>query len=125
MAQWAGGLNKFDRKTNTFTNYVYNPNDEHSLTVDNNVWCIYEDKNGSLWVGTSSGLCRFHPETGKFDRYLRDNKNTSTISQDWVLCIYEDSKNRFWIGTHGGGLNLMDRQKGTFRMISLAEGLGQ
>ncbi|RXH55372.1 two-component regulator propeller domain-containing protein [Granulicella sibirica] len=39
---------------------VYTPEDGLSWDV---VWCIFEDREGNIWVGTTSGLDRFSPET--------------------------------------------------------------
>jgi serine phosphatase RsbU (regulator of sigma subunit) len=46
-----------------------------------------------------------------------------SLSHNIVLVIFEDSRQRFWIGTYGGGLNLMDREKGTFQRFQLKNGL--
>jgi ligand-binding sensor domain-containing protein len=47
-----GGLNRFNKNSNTFTRYLNNKNDPHSL-IDNPVRAIYEDTYGNFWVGTS------------------------------------------------------------------------
>jgi ligand-binding sensor domain-containing protein len=47
-----GGLSRFNRKTGTFTCYLHNENDPHSL-IDNRVRAIFEDSHGNFWVGTA------------------------------------------------------------------------
>ncbi|MEJ2104415.1 MAG: two-component regulator propeller domain-containing protein, partial [Ignavibacteriaceae bacterium] len=65
---WIGtntGLNKFNRKDESFTSYKNNP--ENLNTISNNiVKCIYEDLSGRLWVGTREGLNLFDRNNKKF-----------------------------------------------------------
>ena len=46
-----GGLNRFDRGTETFTRYMHNPDDPTSLGHDV-INAIYEDSQGVLWLAT-------------------------------------------------------------------------
>jgi signal transduction histidine kinase/ligand-binding sensor domain-containing protein/DNA-binding response OmpR family regulator len=122
---WIGtfnGLDKYDTKSNKFLHYRYNANDESSLSC-NLVRAIYEDKEGTIWVGTGTpfqgydscgGLNKLNKETGKFTRYLHDEKDPHSLIDNRVRAIYEDSRGIFWVGTAGDGLHTMDRVKGTF-----------
>jgi len=122
---WIGtynGLDRFDSKSNKFLHYTYDANDESSLSC-NIVRAIYEDKQGTIWVGTGTphqgygncgGLNKLNKETGKFTRYLHDDKDPHTLIDNKVRAIYEDSRGVFWVGTAGDGLHTMDRAKGTF-----------
>jgi ligand-binding sensor domain-containing protein len=47
-----GGLNKFDRKTEQFTNYRHNLNNPFSLSSDI-IKDVFIDRNNNLWVGVS------------------------------------------------------------------------
>ncbi len=40
--------------------------------------------------------------------------SSTTLSHNYVREIFEDRQNTLWIGTNGGGLNRLDREKGTF-----------
>jgi len=69
-----GGLNKLDRNTDRFTRYMYDPNDSTSIS-SNYIKCIYEDRSGNLWIGTSVGLNLLNEGTNKFERfYYKDKK---------------------------------------------------
>jgi signal transduction histidine kinase/ligand-binding sensor domain-containing protein len=118
-----GGLDKFDSKTNKFIHYKYSAKDPSSLTC-NMVRAIYEDKQGTIWIGTGStflgesqcsgGLNKLNKKTGKFTRYMHDEKDPYSLIDDRVNAIFEDSRGNFWIGTAGDGLHTMDRTKGKF-----------
>ncbi len=99
-----GGLNKFDRRKETFIHYTYSPSDPNSLS-NNIVWTICEGKSGKLWIGTDNGLNRLDPKTGKFIRYLHDPNNPNSLSNNRVKAVCKDKSEGIWIGTMGGGLN--------------------
>lgn len=87
---------------------------------------LYEDRAGTLWVGTGStwdgeggetdegGLNRFDKKTGTFIRYVYNPKNSRSLINNKVQAICEDSRGTFWIGTAGDGLHTMNRQTGAF-----------
>lgn len=62
-----GGLNLFDRKTETFIRYVYNGNDSSSIN-SNYITSIKEDDIGNLWIGTNKGLNLFNRQSKNFYR---------------------------------------------------------
>jgi ligand-binding sensor domain-containing protein/signal transduction histidine kinase len=75
---------------------------------------IYESKDGSLWIGTTSGMSRW--QNGKFINYTRKEGLLSDI----VRSIYEDRDGNLWIAT-GAGLN---RLKGeTMDSFAMPNGL--
>lgn len=109
-----GGLCKFDPDVDRFTNYRYLPNDPNSLSYDE-VYFLYQEKNGILWVGTwGGGLNKFDKKNGTFTRYRYNRDNPSGLSHDIVRTIFEDSKGVMWIGSYGGGLNKFNRETGEF-----------
>ncbi|MBC6948215.1 GAF domain-containing protein [candidate division KSB1 bacterium] len=73
-----GGLNRFDRQTETFTHFTAKdglPNDV--------VYAILDDKEGNLWMSTNYGLSKFNPRTHVFKNFdakdgLQDNEFNST-----------------------------------------------
>lgn len=114
-----GGLNRFDRKTGTFTRYVHDPGDSKSLT-DNRVRAIFEDSRGNFWIGTAGdGLHIMNRATGDFERLCYDPLHPGNLSRpsqkkiahwvdDHVTFITEDATGAIWIGTFGNGINRYD-----------------
>ena len=99
--------------------------DPSSLSC-NLVRALYEDRQGTLWVGTGSefyedhgrsndgGLNKLNKKTGKFIRYMHDEKDPHSLIDNRVRVIFEDSRGNFWVGTAGDGLHTMDRATGAF-----------
>jgi len=118
IGTYGGGLNLFNRDTETFTNYRHDPDDTSSI-AENIVWAIIEDSKNNLWIGTDQrGLDLFDREKETFTHYLFSNKFVSTI-----LAIVEDKKGRLWIGTHYEGLLLFDKERGIIDRYSSHNGL--
>lgn len=91
----------------------------------NNIQTIYRDRNDVMWVATrGGGLSKFTGtiENPSFVNY-RGSDNPDSLSHNNICSIFEDSKGRLWLGTWGGGIDLMDREKGTFKRITVNDGL--
>ncbi len=109
-----GGLNKFHKKTETFTRYQYREHNPHGISHDNASWII-EDSGGAFWVGTyGGGLNKFDKKTETFTRYRYRANDPHGISHDHIYAIIEDSAGTLWIGTENGGLNKFDKKTGRF-----------
>ena len=57
-------MNRFDRETGRFTHFKNNPLDKQSLS-NNTAYSVFQDKNKTLWVGTSNGINRFDRKSGE------------------------------------------------------------
>ncbi|QTA90979.1 hybrid sensor histidine kinase/response regulator [Desulfonema magnum] len=114
----SGGLNRFDKGTETFTYYKHDPNAPNSLG-NNTVQDIVQDSDDPriLWLGTAGGgLNKFNKKTGIFTRYEYDPDHTNSIIFGDVWRIIEDAEdsNILWIGTYGGGLDKFEKKSETF-----------
>lgn len=79
---------------------------------NNQIQCIYQDKKGWIWIGTSQGLSRF--DGYNFVNFLQNPQDTSTLKGNLVRVIFEDNNGNLMIGTENGGLNIFDRDKEHF-----------
>lgn len=71
-----------------------------SGSYNNLITALHKDKNGILWIGTSSGLSRYDGYSVKqMNAGLSD---TTTILNDYILNIYEDGKGRLWLQSQPG-----------------------
>ncbi len=79
---------------------------------------ILQDRSGFLWLGTKDGLNKY--DGYGFSTYHRLPFDSGSLSDGYITRLFEDSKGRLWIGTFRGGLNLYDRESGSFRHIPTA-----
>ncbi len=79
---------------------------------ETNVRDLLEDRNGAVWIGTSSkGLMR----------YLADSFQSVPTSHASILCLREDKVGNVWVGTQGGGLNRIRARQ--FKVLDSKRGL--
>ena len=117
-----GGLNRMNKKTGTFTRYLHDPNNVHSL-ISNKVRAIFEDNQNVLWIGTAAnGLHKMNRQLGTFERIIYDpahpeklsgppfNKESPTYSH--ITFITQDAAGSYWVGTSDAGLNYYDPRIG-------------
>lgn len=125
VGTYGGGLNRLNRPdffkkegTSIFTATAYTT--EYGLSNDF-VKVIYEDREGSLWIGTLDCLNRL--KDGKFTPFT----TKEGLANDMARCIYEDQEGVLWIGTTDG-LNRLDRlnsKDGTFTRVTTIQGLSR
>ena len=120
-AAGAGGLNRFDPATETFTRYLHDPADETSL-IDNHVTALFEDSRGTFWVGTAGdGLHSMDRQRGTFLRHRHAGTDSTGPSMPhldeftgpaYVSDVHEDDSGALWIGAINGGLSRYDPATG-------------
>jgi len=110
-----GGLNRMNKQTGTFTRYLHDPNNKHTL-INNKVRAIFEDNQQVLWIGTASnGLHKMNTQYGTFERILYDPAHPEKLSgppfkkeshiYEHITFITQDAEGGYWIGTSDAGLN--------------------
>ncbi|WP_316811342.1 two-component regulator propeller domain-containing protein [Pedobacter heparinus] len=82
----------------------------------NTIFCIYQDQQGFIWLGTEDGLNRYDGyEFRTFKNELNKNKS---LKNNQVNAIAEDGQNRLVIGTHGG-ISIFNRDTEDFTNINI------
>jgi len=106
-------LNNFKEDKCVFHHYVNNPDDNTSLSY-NSIYSLYEDRNGSMWVGShGDGVNMYNKLTKKFKHYKQEQNNPNSLSDNFVNALL-DENDYLWIGTDYG-LNLFDKKNKTFK----------
>ena len=78
----------------------------------NSINCIYQDKLGYMWFGTQDGLNRF--DGYSFTVYRSDTRDSTSLSDNFILGLDGDAAGNLWIATRGGGLNKYEITTGRF-----------
>ena len=117
------GLNRYDGYK--FVIYANDPKDSTTLS-DDGTNSLFEDSNGTLWVGTVIGhINRFNRESETFThrnissllKAIPDQTNDfyeyplafSRNQITTITCITEDKQGTLWIGTWGKGIVNIDK----------------
>ena len=80
-----------------YTQYLFDPYNPNSIP-GNDIRCIFESKDHSLWVGTSTGLAVFTNNGKTVNRINIMNNKTG------IRSIKESRDGIMWIGTYGAGV---------------------
>ncbi len=100
-----GGLNSFDRATETFTRYVHNPHDSKSIN-SNNVGCISEDDSGDLLVGSNMGVDLFDIKTKNFKHIIYRAKIYAPAVYEYISSLIANGNRISSILRVGNNANL-------------------
>jgi signal transduction histidine kinase/ligand-binding sensor domain-containing protein/DNA-binding response OmpR family regulator len=114
-----GGLNILDKgaflsKKADFSIKWFLPRDDGSSVFNRTVSAIKMDKEGNMWLGTSTGLNFVNPQGEPIKCLQRNSANPETLGHDRIGALAENNKGKIWIGTDGGGLDLFDPKTGKF-----------
>lgn len=73
--------------------------------ISNEVWTLYHDSEGKIWVGTNSGISVI--SGGEIKNYSSE----SGLPDFPVRSITEVSNEQVWVGTNGGGISVFSNGK--------------
>jgi len=59
---------------------------------------LVESADGTVWVGTDTGLGRYDPRSERWRVYRNDPKNPASLPDDRVQALLIDSQGRLWVG---------------------------
>ncbi len=83
---------------------------------------ITEAKNGDLWIITSDDLLRFDLTQKKFEHFVHDVNDSTSLSSKQLYDVFEDSKGNIWVGTDDG-LNVLKKSGKSFKCYRTEDGL--
>ncbi|HEX2934534.1 MAG TPA: two-component regulator propeller domain-containing protein [Bacteroidales bacterium] len=82
--------------------------------------CIFQDKKGFIWMGTSDGLNRY--DAYSFRVFKPDPKDSLSISGNYITCLTEDKHGNLWIGTRNDGVNVYNPLTNKFKRYRTGSG---
>jgi len=91
------GLNVFDEQTGTFQHVL-----EEQFEFNSFVRTVYEDRKGTIWIGTLDELLQYDPFSKKLYRLQAETQRDSIHVVGLCNSIYEDKQDRLWVGTQEG-----------------------
>jgi len=93
--------------------------DEYNSMITNDVYCISEDREGNIWLGTNKGVLVYYNPSAAFEgenfyaQQIIIPRNDGTPNGDPLLgtesvtAIVVDGANRKWLGTKNAGVSLV------------------
>ena len=124
-----GNITLLHTDTEKLTNFNINTNAAKKLPDIAIVTALYEDTNGSYWLGTVDGFANVQlaksPDADPQIKWYYTSSNPNSLSYSHVSCFLDDpsNPNYLWIGTKGGGLNRLDKSTGNYFHLTLKDGL--
>ena len=98
------GFYKLNKKYEITRNYRHSSTNRFSLSSDD-VRSICEDKNGTIWIGTFTGLNKYIENTDGFQCFSQNISQPGSILHSSVLPVFCDMQGTIWVGTYYGGVN--------------------
>ncbi|QZT38181.1 response regulator [Halosquirtibacter xylanolyticus] len=114
LATDGGGINIISLKDFSFSSIQKDSNNSSSLPCLS-FRCLYNDIDNNMWLGSiRSGLIKVS-KTYSEVFYNVPFGNKKGLSNQTVVSLFEDKNSKIWVGTDGGGINLFDPIKKTFK----------
>jgi ligand-binding sensor domain-containing protein len=106
---WLGGdyylgVNGYDKEKGAFVLQRQDNGSEYGLHYTEDIYNLYTDREGNIWVGSDLGFNIFNPARQQFN-YLRPAPvNTVNPFSADITSIYQSHSGDIWIGTWGAGI---------------------
>ncbi|MBK9927069.1 MAG: GGDEF domain-containing protein [Anaerolineales bacterium] len=125
VGTWGGGLGRLNLADPlqmlpllaSFKTYRYSADNPNSIS-DDSVWSIHGNTDGTLWLGTQSGLNHFDPSTQTFERYTKEQG----LPSETVLGVLKDDQGVLWLPTNNGLVQFNPQTK-EFTTFDKSDGL--
>jgi len=72
-----------------------------------NQFCIQDDDQGGLWIGSETGLFHMDPESNQWRRYTHNPSDPGSMPNNVVYTINRDRMGSLWLANDGAGLSRM------------------
>ncbi|MCU0412957.1 MAG: histidine kinase [Ignavibacteriaceae bacterium] len=109
IGTFGGGIDRFDIRTQTFTNFSELSNHQNSFT-DVEILSLFSDRSGILWAGShlGEGVTKIQKYYSKFESINSRSAGRLKLNDDVVWSLFRDSKDNLWVGTYRGGINVLN-----------------
>lgn len=109
IGYWGIGLGRIKNKDNTFEIWQNTGKQKKDDLSHNDVWAIYQDRKGRMWIGTNGGGLNLFVEGDKV-KFLNWAADKNGLSSNSINAIIEstnkkytsDDKTILWIATDNG-----------------------
>ena len=118
IGTFGGGLNVLEITSGVLTRFPYSSNPSENV-ISENVQTFYEDADGVIWIGTSTGLYR--SDGANMSRHAIGSAESSS-DQSRIWDIESDDSGLLWLGT-SDGLVQLNPSNNQFKQIKLPDAM--
>jgi ligand-binding sensor domain-containing protein len=98
------GLLRYDAAKNNFEPVSFG---EKNKSFNFQVYCIFQDKDENIWLGTDDGITIFNPYRQYFQSVHHEEGNASMLKSE-IQSFIQTSTGDMLIGSWGGGIGVYD-----------------
>lgn len=126
-----GRIYRINAATQQIDSFSINTNAAKPMIYKAACTALYEDKQGTYWMGTAEGFARvtYKRATDTMPQitwFYNNSNNRNSLNYNHVSCFLDDPvqpDTYLWICTKGGGLNRLNKITGDFFHLTSNEGL--
>ena len=102
-----GGINVLSNNSDEIS-YISHESIDHDHPYENDIYSLFEDRSGIIWIGTDTGICRLLQTKKQFFQ-VNSEKITADQFDGWKIeALCEDKLGNIWLGTARDGLYYLD-----------------
>ena len=108
IAAGTKGLLQYISKLDSFTSIPSVSMVPNGLNFNSTIHCIYEDREGNIWIGTDEGINVFNPSRQRFHFMMNDPFTPLSKTRNETMDFLQTQTGDVWVATWGSGLTLFD-----------------
>ncbi len=70
------------------------------------VECVYQDREGFLWIGTHYGLTQYDGK--EFKTFFHHVDDPNSIGENWIIDILQDKGGFLWFAVYNSGISMLN-----------------
>ena len=109
-------LYRYDPGKDQFVFHQLNENNKKILSGLHAQY-LYADESGVIWFGTWEGLIKYDIASEKLEKYQHLPGNENSLGGNMVFDITEDERGNLWIATSNGGVSVLNKKSGKFKVF--------
>ncbi len=102
------GLLQYDRQKDSFTSIVNDEKNKQGLHYNFTIWCIFQDNEENIWLGTDKGINVFNPYRGYLQSIHHQENNNFSLPENELQDFIQTKNGDILAGTWGGGITVFD-----------------
>lgn len=103
------GLLLYHKETDNFETIIVDKKNIQSIQYNFKIYCITQDKDENIWLGTDKGISIFNPYRQYF-KSIQHEENIPSLPKNETLSFIQTNTGNILVGTWGGGIAVYDNK---------------